>query len=66
MVMVEHNILVSPNNIGKSTIIEVIYLLISNNDIIPSSSRNIKNKGKIKIETENLNGNIKANFEGWL
>lgn len=53
-------VLVGPNNSGKSTIIEAVHLLISNNDIIPISSRNIKNAGKIKIEAEDLNGNIRT------
>ena len=53
-------ILVGPNNSGKSTIIEAIHLLNSSNDIIPISSRNVKNNGKIKIETEDLNGNVRT------
>lgn len=42
-------ILVGPNNSGKSTVIEAIHLLNSNNNVIPFSARNIKNKGKVKI-----------------
>lgn len=53
-------ILVGPNNSGKSTIIEAVHLLNSSNDIIPISSRNMKNNGKIKIEAEDLNGNTRT------
>ena len=53
-------ILVGPNNSGKSTIIEAIHLLNSNNNIIPISARNIKNKGKVKIEIEDSNQNIRT------
>ena len=53
-------ILFGPNNSGKSTIIEAIHLLNSNNNIIPISARNIKNKGKVKIEIEDSNQNIRT------
>lgn len=53
-------ILVGPNNSGKSTVIEAIHLLNSNNNVIPFSARNIKNKGKVKIEIEYLNGSIRT------
>ena len=51
-------ILVGPNNSGKSTIIEAIHMLNSNIDIIPSTSRNIKTQGQVKIEVEDIKGNI--------
>ena len=53
-------ILVGPNNSGKSTIIEAVHLLNSNNNIIPISARNIQNKGKVKIEIEDLNQNTRT------
>lgn len=53
-------ILVGPNNSGKSTIIEAVHLLTSSSNVIPISSRNVKNNYKIKIESEDLNGNIRA------
>lgn len=51
-------ILVGPNNSGKSTIIEAIHMLNSNIDIIPRASRNVKTQGYVKIEAEDINGNI--------
>lgn len=53
-------ILVGPNNSGKSTIIEAVHLLTSNRNVIPKSSRNEKNNYRIKIESEDLNGNTRT------
>lgn len=50
-------VLVGPNNGGKSTIIEAVHLLTDNTDIIPLTSRNIKNKGEMEIEVEDIVGN---------
>ena len=51
-------ILIGPNNSGKSTVIEAVHLLNSNNiNIIPKNSRNIKTEGKVSIEVEDIKGN---------
>lgn len=51
-------VLVGPNNSGKSTIIEAIHLLSINSSIIPNSSRNSLNQGKVKIEAVDNIGNV--------
>lgn len=51
-------VLVGPNNSGKSTIIEAIHMLTNRTDIVPITSRNTKNDGKIEIEVEDIIGNI--------
>ena len=53
-------VFVGPNNSGKSTIIEAIHLLTTNNDLIPISARNIKKEGQIKIQIEDCNHNTRA------
>ena len=52
------NILVGPNNSGKSTLIEAVHLLSRNKDTIPVTSRNKMADEKISIEATDELGNI--------
>ena len=51
-------VMVGPNNSGKSTVIEAVHILNSNKNSIPKSSRNTINDGMVKIEVEDIIGNV--------
>ena len=50
-------VMVGPNNSGKSTVIEAVHILNSNNNAIPKNARNIINNKIVKIEVEDIIGN---------
>lgn len=50
-------VLVGPNNSGKSTIIEAMHILNSNNNSIPKESRNILTRNSLRIEVTDAVGN---------
>ena len=52
------NILVGPNNSGKSSLIETLYLANKSLDLVPKSIRN-QQSNSIYIEIAETNGNIK-------
>lgn len=51
-------VMVGPNNSGKSTVIEAVHILNSSNNSIPKNSRNIINNKMVKIEAEDIVGNM--------
>ncbi len=53
------NMLVGPNNSGKSSLIETLYLANNNLEMIPSSIRNSQSTNGVKIELNFNNGNTK-------
>lgn len=53
------NMIVGPNNSGKSSIIETLYLANNNLEIIPSTIRNSRSKNGILIKITLTNGNTK-------
>jgi len=53
------NMLVGPNNSGKSSLIETLYLSNNNLDMIPNSIRNTQSINGIQIEINFDNGNVK-------
>lgn len=53
------NMLVGPNNSGKSSLIETLYLANNNLEMIPSSIRNSQSSNGVKIELNFDNGNSK-------
>ncbi len=54
------NILVGPNNSGKSTLIEAVHMLSVNRDIVPQTVRNELTDGKIFIEAVDEGKNVIA------
>ena len=53
------NMLVGPNNSGKSSLIETLYLANNNLEMIPSSIRNSQSSNGVEIELNFDNGNNK-------
>ena len=53
------NMIVGPNNSGKSSIIETLYLANNNLEIIPSTIRNSHSKNGVLIKINLTNGNTK-------
>ena len=56
------NMLVGPNNSGKSSFIESIFLLNSNVNMIPVNIRNVQSKNSINVVVELSNGEIRKMF----
>ncbi|MCI8470242.1 MAG: AAA family ATPase [Clostridia bacterium] len=53
------NMLVGPNNSGKSSIIETLYLANNNLEMIPNTIRNSKSEGGVLIKIDLTNGSSK-------
>lgn len=53
------NMLVGPNNSGKSSIIETLYLANNNLEMIPSTIRNSQSENGVLIKIDLTNGNTK-------